>query len=91
MSLIQHKNLFEVKDEKLTVEAGNNLFPVFLKLEQLQLLIIGGGNVALEKLQAVIQNSPATSIRLVSLTIFEKIYFSFLYNIWRQFVIKLPK
>ncbi len=60
--------------QNIITDKGNNLFPVFLKLEQLQLLIIGGGNVALEKLQAVIQNSPATSIRLVSLTILEKIY-----------------
>jgi siroheme synthase-like protein len=62
----------EVQD--IITDTGNNLFPVFLKLEQLQLLIIGGGNVALEKLHAVIQNSPSTSIRLVSLTILEKIY-----------------
>jgi siroheme synthase, N-terminal domain len=66
----------EVEEEKQndTPEQGNNLFPVFLKLEDLRLLIIGGGNVALEKLQAVVQNSPATCIRLVSITIHEKIY-----------------
>ena len=62
------------EQQNIITETGNNLFPVFLKLEHLKLLIIGGGNVALEKLQAVIQNSPATSIRLVSLTILEKIY-----------------
>src|SRR5450756_2323411 len=50
-------------------DAGNNLFPVFVKLETLRLLIIGGGNVALEKLNAVLQNSPATPIRLVAITI----------------------
>jgi siroheme synthase-like protein len=49
--------------------AGNNLFPVFIKLEQLRLLIIGGGNVGLEKLNAVLQNSPATEIRLVATAI----------------------
>lgn len=43
----------------------NTLFPVFLKLEQLRLLIIGGGNVGLEKLNAVLQNAPATEITLV--------------------------
>ncbi len=52
-----------------TTHHGNNLFPVFLKLEQMQLLIVGGGNVGLEKLQAVLLNAPATSITLVSLTI----------------------
>ena len=45
---------------------SNHLFPVFVKLEQLRLLIVGGGNVGLEKLQAVLQNSPATSVTLVA-------------------------
>ncbi len=45
---------------------GNDLFPIFLKLEQLRLLIVGGGKVGLEKLQAVVQNSPATKILLVA-------------------------
>lgn len=48
---------------------GNNLFPVFLKLEALSVLIVGGGNVGLEKLHAVLSNSPATKIRLVASTI----------------------
>ena len=60
--------------QNIITDKGNNLFPVFLKLEDLKLLIIGGGNVALEKLQAVMQNSPATFIRLVSVTVHEKIY-----------------
>jgi len=37
---------------------GNNLFPVFLKLEHLTVLIVGGGYVGNEKLTAVLQNSP---------------------------------
>ncbi|WP_018630619.1 TSUP family transporter [Niabella aurantiaca] len=49
-----------------TQEASNTLFPVFLKLEELRLLIIGGGHVALEKLGAVLANSPATHIQLVA-------------------------
>ncbi len=55
------------------INAENNLFPVFIKLEQLRLLIIGGGNVGLEKLNAVLQNSPATKIRLVATAINETI------------------
>ena len=62
------------EQQNIITDKGNNLFPVFLKLEDLKLLIIGGGNVGLEKLQAVIQNSPATFIHLVSVTIHEKIY-----------------
>lgn len=44
----------------------NSLFPVFLKLETLRLLIVGGGYAGMEKLQAVLQNSPAASICLVA-------------------------
>jgi len=51
------------------VSTGNNLFPIFVKLEQLRLLIIGGGKVGLEKLHAVIQNSPATAITVVATAI----------------------
>jgi uncharacterized protein len=56
-----------------TISGGNNLFPLFLKLQNFRLLVIGGGNVALEKLTAVLQNSPATSIQLISLSISDKI------------------
>jgi precorrin-2 dehydrogenase / sirohydrochlorin ferrochelatase len=45
---------------------GNKLFPVFLKLEQLRVLLIGAGNVGLEKLQAIINNAPETKIRVVA-------------------------
>src|SRR6478752_6490806 len=45
---------------------SNQLFPVFLKLEQLSVLIVGGGNVGLEKLNAILSNSPATKTRLVA-------------------------
>ena len=49
----------------------NKLFPVFLKLENLPLLIVGGGKIALEKLTAVLENSPQTHIKLVALNISE--------------------
>ncbi|MBX2923727.1 MAG: TSUP family transporter [Chitinophagaceae bacterium] len=55
-------------DETTTIQEKetNLLFPVFLKLEQLRLLIIGGGNVGTEKLNAVLSNAPATNITLVA-------------------------
>lgn len=46
--------------------SGNTLFPVFLKLHQLHLLIVGGGNVGLEKLEAVLRSSPAATVTLVA-------------------------
>src|SRR5882757_8425977 len=52
-------------------QEGNRLFPVFLKLEQLSLLIVGGGKVALEKLHAVLSNAPATRIKIVAMIVSE--------------------
>jgi uroporphyrin-III C-methyltransferase len=54
-------------------EIQNPLFPVFLKLHQLKLLIVGGGYVGLEKVTAVLQNSPQTDITLVAPEIREDI------------------
>jgi siroheme synthase-like protein len=51
----------------------NNLFPVFLKLEMMSVLIVGGGKVGLEKLQAILTNAPATRIRLVAIDICKEI------------------
>src|SRR5664279_211420 len=44
----------------------NRLFPVFLKLEELEVLLVGGGKVGLEKLSAVLHNAPATSITVIA-------------------------
>lgn len=67
----------ETKSDKESIKTNNkevnNLFPVFLKLEQMRLLIVGGGNIGLEKLTTVLQNSPSTKIKLVGITINEEI------------------
>ena len=44
----------------------NLLFPVFLKLENLHTLLVGGGNVGLEKLSAVLANSPNAKVSVVA-------------------------
>jgi len=44
----------------------NTLFPVFLKLEKLNTLLVGGGNVGLEKLQAILINSPESRVTIVA-------------------------
>jgi precorrin-2 dehydrogenase/sirohydrochlorin ferrochelatase len=46
----------------------NPLFPVFLKLENLRVLLVGGGNVGLEKLTAILRSSPATAVTIISLS-----------------------
>ena len=48
--------------EKVT----NQLYPIFLKLEKLQLLIVGGGYVCNEKLSSILKNSPSANIKIVA-------------------------
>ncbi|GAC1437978.1 MAG: hypothetical protein NVSMB63_00750 [Sediminibacterium sp.] len=62
----------EGKDHSKTTQ-GNQLFPVFLKLEKLRLLIVGGGHFALESLHAVLNNSAETCIKLIAPAISEEI------------------
>ncbi len=45
----------------------NELYPVFLKVSQLNVLIVGGGNVALEKLTFLLKSSPNANVEMVSL------------------------
>lgn len=44
----------------------NRLFPIFLKLEQLNVLVVGGGNVGLEKLSALLSNAPMAHVTVVA-------------------------
>ncbi|HLR50458.1 MAG TPA: bifunctional precorrin-2 dehydrogenase/sirohydrochlorin ferrochelatase [Candidatus Sphingobacterium stercoripullorum] len=51
----------------------NTLFPVFLKLENLHTLVVGGGNVGLEKISALLNNAPKAKVTLIGLTISEEL------------------
>ena len=44
----------------------NELYPVFLKLHQLNVLIVGGGNVGLEKLSFMLKSSPNANVEVVA-------------------------
>ncbi|NCO63770.1 MAG: bifunctional precorrin-2 dehydrogenase/sirohydrochlorin ferrochelatase [Flavobacteriales bacterium] len=44
----------------------NNLYPIFLKLDNLHVLIVGGGNVAEEKLTFLLKSSPNAHVTMVS-------------------------
>jgi len=44
----------------------NELYPVFLKVNQLNVLIVGGGTVALEKLSFLLKSSPNAKVLVVS-------------------------
>ncbi|HVO75428.1 MAG TPA: TSUP family transporter [Ignavibacteriaceae bacterium] len=79
---IRTRNQIENKKTKLRFidlhenrlpEDSNRLFPVFLKLENLNTLIVGGGSVGFEKLRAVLKNSPEANVTLVAPSIKEEI------------------
>ena len=52
--------------ENAGVDKGNELFPIFLKLQNFQTLLVGGGNVGLEKLSAMLNNSPDAKVTIVA-------------------------
>ena len=46
----------------------NELYPIFLKLHNLSVLIVGGGNVGLEKLSFLLKSSPNAKVEVVAPT-----------------------
>lgn len=48
------------------MEATNTLFPIFLRTDRLRILIVGGGNVAEEKLHFLFKSSPDSHVTLVA-------------------------
>ncbi|GAB2545897.1 precorrin-2 dehydrogenase/sirohydrochlorin ferrochelatase family protein [Spirosoma aerophilum] len=52
----------------------NTLFPIFVKAEKLHILIVGGGYVGLEKLTALVGNSPEARITLLASQIRDEIW-----------------
>ena len=44
----------------------NELYPIFLKVSNLQVLIVGGGNVGLEKLTFLLKSSPNAQVQMVA-------------------------
>ncbi|MTI31209.1 precorrin-2 dehydrogenase/sirohydrochlorin ferrochelatase family protein [Xanthovirga aplysinae] len=52
---------------------GNPLFPIFLKIDQIKILLVGGGNVGLEKLHALLKNDEKANVKVVALKINEEV------------------
>lgn len=48
------------------IVSENFLFPVFLKLEEMNVLLVGAGYVGVEKATAILGNSPAVKLRIVA-------------------------
>lgn len=55
------------------IDNKNQLYPIFLKLQKLRLLLVGGGNVGLEKLNSLLSNSPETTITIVAPQVREEV------------------
>ncbi|HXB39507.1 MAG TPA: TSUP family transporter [Bacteroidia bacterium] len=58
----------------MQIQQQNKLFPVFLKLENFRVLIVGGGKIASEKISAILNNCPATQITLIAPRVSDEIY-----------------
>src|SRR5690606_23835472 len=52
----------------------NELFPIYVKLHQIQTLLVGGGAVGLEKLQAILSNSPDAQVHIVAKEVNPEVY-----------------
>ncbi|MGY5846544.1 precorrin-2 dehydrogenase/sirohydrochlorin ferrochelatase family protein [Salegentibacter sp. HM20] len=48
------------------MEERNELYPVFLKVNQLNILVVGGGNVGHEKLHFLFKSSPNANVEVVA-------------------------
>ena len=72
MTLLPENNeLTSIQEEK---SGGNQLFPVFLKLNQLHTMLIGAGSVGLEKLRAILHNSREARVTVIAKSVIQGVY-----------------
>ncbi|KDN54243.1 precorrin-2 dehydrogenase/sirohydrochlorin ferrochelatase family protein [Flavobacterium seoulense] len=63
MSENNNTNSIDLQSE---AQERNELYPIFLKLHNLSVLIVGGGNVGLEKLSFLLKSSPNAKVEVVA-------------------------
>lgn len=51
----------------------NTLFPIFVKADQIQILLVGGGAIAEEKLHFLLKSSPRARVQLVTKEVSEAV------------------
>lgn len=51
----------------------NQLYPIFLKTDRVQIVLIGGGHVALEKLTFLLKSSPHSRVHIVALYFIDEV------------------
>lgn len=52
----------------------NTLLPIYVKLDQIKTLLVGAGPVGLEKIQAIISNSPDAQVQVVAEQVSDEFY-----------------
>lgn len=52
---------------------SNTLFPIFLKTETARFLVVGGGNVGLEKVETLLRQNPQIHINLVAIEVLPRL------------------
>ncbi|CAA0146613.1 Precorrin-2 dehydrogenase [Tenacibaculum maritimum] len=57
----------------MTQKKRNNLYPIFLKTHELNILLVGAGNVGLEKLSFLLKSSPDAKVEIVAIEILPEI------------------
>lgn len=62
-----------IPDAAVIGQDANYLFPVFLRLEILEVLLVGAGKVGLEKLTAILSNAPAARVSVVATNVTEQV------------------
>lgn len=55
------------------IVSKNFLFPVFLQLEQMNVLLVGAGPVGLEKATAILSNCPGVKLRIIAAQVSEQV------------------
>jgi siroheme synthase-like protein len=56
------------------VDGSNKLFPIFLKLDSINILVVGGGNVALEKMSAIKRADRDAKVQLIGKDILPELF-----------------
>lgn len=57
-----------------SIKGTNRLYPIFLKVENLEVLIVGGGHATLEKITGLLKSNPDAKVTLVAPDIRNEIY-----------------
>jgi len=70
--LPKDSNLNIIQDDK--TPGNNQLFPVFIKLNELHTVLIGAGNIGLEKLTAIVNNSPLATVTIIARTLSPEVH-----------------